>query len=245
MVLDHSYHHSYQKFLKLPPELRHNQFSGGQILHFNTTNRPILEGSDTESFIRTHMEHAKVFHHDADILKYATEQAAIYHPNGLWLELGVGAGKTTNFIAALNPSMLIHGFDSFEGLPLAWRTLPKGTFALSNPEIMPPLLPNIQIHQGLFVHTLPAFIKKLSNQEFIAFMHIDSDLYESASLALNLLHPFIVKNTIISFDEYFNYEDWQNHEHKALSEYIKKYNRKISYIAYNDNHEQVTIRIEN
>merc|ERR1711988_1702012 len=45
---------------------------------------------------------------------------------GLWLEFGVGSGKTTAVIAVRMKHLLgedvaiLHGFDSFEGLPETW-----------------------------------------------------------------------------------------------------------------------------
>lgn len=47
--------------------------------------------------------------------------------------MGVCTGKTVNFIAALNPTQKVYGFDSFEGLPEDWiredQVIPIGTFA--------------------------------------------------------------------------------------------------------------------
>ena len=37
--------------------------------------------------------------------------------DGLWLEFGVKAGGSIIYPAVLHPDKIIHGFDSFEGLP--------------------------------------------------------------------------------------------------------------------------------
>ena len=37
--------------------------------------------------------------------------------DGLWLEFGVKAGGSIVYPAVLHPNKIIHGFDSFEGLP--------------------------------------------------------------------------------------------------------------------------------
>jgi tRNA G46 methylase TrmB len=54
--------------------------------------------------------------------------------NGYFLEMGVGMGRTINFMAALNPTKTIYGFDWFEGLPEDWdkgdHIIQQGTFAL-------------------------------------------------------------------------------------------------------------------
>ena len=44
-------------------------------------------------------------------------------------EFGVATGRTINHIARLRPEDIVHGFDSFEGLPEDWTSrMPKGFF---------------------------------------------------------------------------------------------------------------------
>jgi len=113
---------------------------------------------------------------------------------GLWLEFGVGSGKTTAVIAWRMKTLLeeentmLHGFDSFEGLPTAWDNtkLKVGTFGRQGkvPEHLSQIR-NVKIHVGLFSKTLTDL------DEFggtpVAFAHVDVDLYSSAVEVLTRL----------------------------------------------------------
>merc|ERR1719230_126281 len=85
-----------------------------------------------------------------------------FAPHGLWLEFGVGSGKTTAAISqymrnALGEAATLHGFDSFEGLPSDWdhTHLAAGTFSIGGeiPEHLKEYS-NVKIHVGLFSKTL-------------------------------------------------------------------------------------------
>lgn len=104
------------------------------------------------------------------------------------------------------------------------------------------VLDNVILHQGLFHETLPSFAS-INKDKSIAFLHIDCDIYSSTKVIFDLLGHMIKPNTIIVFDEYFNYPSWQKHEHKAFMEFTDS--RKISYqyIAYNKMHQQVAVKI--
>ena len=77
---------------------------------------------------------------------------------------------------------------------------------------------------------LPKFL--VENHESVAFLHIDSDLYSSAKTVLNLLRERIVVNTIIVFDDYFNYPNWQKGEFKAFQEFVKENNIRYEYMGF-------------
>jgi hypothetical protein len=51
-----------------------------------------------------------------------------------------------------------------------------------------------------------------------------------------------VPGTIILFDEYFNYPNWEVHEYKAFQEFVTKYGVKYRYLAFA--RQQVAVRIE-
>lgn len=161
--------------------------------------------------------------------------------------MGVCSGKTVNFIAALNPHKVVHGFDSFEGLPEDWvrkdATFKKGTFALKNPNRMPSILNNVELYPGWFKDTLPPFKEKVLKDAPIALLHIDCDLYSSTKDTFNSLKGNIHEGTILVFDELYNYPGYENHEFKALHEFLSERNLKAEYLAYNENHEQVALRI--
>ena len=120
-------------------------------------------------------------------------------PDGLNLEFGVYKGESINFLADRIPS-LWHGFDSFEGLPRPWTPgFAKG--ALDAGGVLPPIRGNVRLWKGWFSETLPKFVESVKEKR-ISFLHIDSDLYESARLIFTFLGDRIAEGTVIVFDEY-------------------------------------------
>lgn len=223
---------------------------GSQILHFNSSNKkgPFLP--HVKAFVDKNFRDAKRILSDAEILKFACDQVCI--KDGLYLEMGVFSGRTINFIAALNPHRTIYGFDSFRGLPSEWKkgtkdyedhTFQRGTFAFGDPEDYPETLHNVSLIVGWFNETLPSFCQKHKGKA-IAFLHIDSDVYESARDTFKHLSPMIQPGTVIVFDEYYNYPAFEVHEHKAFIEFInQRKDLHFKYIAYNPQHEQVVVKI--
>ena len=159
---------------------------------------------------------------------------------GLVLEFGVATGRTLNHFARVLPDNVVHGFDSFEGLPENWTSrMPKGFFARSS---LPRVRSNCQLWKGWFNNTLPNFVK--SHQSPIALLHIDSDLYSSAVTILQELRKQIVPGTVIIFDEYLNYPGWQLDEFKAWQEFVANQKIQYEYIGYVSRHQKVAIRVK-
>lgn len=141
---------------------------------------------------------------------------AVRERDGLYLELGVYSGGTLSCIADFFPKRTVDGFDSFEGLPEAWRWgFAKGAFSLEG--ALPAVPANARLHKGWFADTLPAFLAARPN-ETVVFLHVDCDLYSSARDALALLAPRIAPGTVIVFDELVNYPGWDRGEFRALVE---------------------------
>ena len=161
--------------------------------------------------------------------------------SGSILEFGVWVGTSINHTAKKLPDKIIHGFDSFEGLPEDWggHFMPKNTFDLKGK--LPKVRKNVKLHKGWFEDTLPQFLEE--NKEDIAFMNMDADIYSSTYTVLELLHARIKKGTIIIFDEYFNSLNWKQHEYKAFQEFIIKHDAKYEYLAYTSSGGCVAIRI--
>lgn len=119
--------------------------------------------------------------------------------DGLWLEFGVFRGASINHIAqrARKP---IFGFDSFEGLPHAWTPRKQaGTFTLGRQ--IPDVGPGVTLIPGWFSNTLPKFLAGEPDSP-VAFLHVDCDLYSSASTILDALDGRIREGTVIVFDEF-------------------------------------------
>ena len=98
-----------------------------------------------------------------------------------------------------------------------------------------------KIHEGMFFETLPAFLDK--HDQPMRFMHVDCDLYASCHTVFDLLKPRIGPGTVIVFDEYFNYPNWQEHEYKAFQEYIGEEGRSYEYLAFCARGGSVAVRI--
>lgn len=232
----------WSQLLSIPPGA--HLVDGNQILHFKSQNKPYWESPASKAFVEKYLKEAKPLESDAEILRYASDRATL---KGIYIELGVCTGKTINFIAALNPHHRIYGFDSFEGLPEDWikgsKVISKGTFAFKDPNLLPPVLHNVELIKGPFCETLPDFERSHLQKKTISFLHIDSDLYSSAACALKTLSSHIEEGTIIVFDELYNFEDYENHEWKAFNEFLKQRKLKAEFIAYNIYHEQVAVRI--
>lgn len=159
---------------------------------------------------------------------------------GLWLEFGVFSGQTINLMAR-QTSGIVHGFDSFQGLPEDWhigtvpgapansRTIVKETFDLQGN--FPPVLANVMLHKGWFNETLPAFLQHLppvgSPGSAVSLLHIDCDLYGSTVTVLDSLASRIIPGTVIVFDELVNFPEFRNHELKALYEFASNHGRSF------------------
>lgn len=182
-----------------------------------------LAAQETIDYVQSHMSGAIGVWTARQVLDMALRQAM---KSGHFMEFGVYRGGTIRYIARQRPNTLIHGFDSFEGLPEAWNAmLEKGTFNRSG---KPPRVPaNVRLHKGLFANSIPEWAK--ANPGPIAFMHIDCDLYSSVSTILNALASQIMVGTVIVFDEYFGYPGWKNHSFKAFQEFAQY---RFDYIAY-------------
>ncbi|GAA4867804.1 hypothetical protein GCM10023310_54320 [Paenibacillus vulneris] len=179
--------------------------------------------------MKTWGEKLKVLEH---CLKYIPQNSFI-------VECGVYAGKSINFMADRFPAAQIYGFDSFEGLPEDWDGyfLEKGTFKTNIPEVRS----NVTLFQGWFDQTLPKFAAEHKGKK-IDLLHVDCDIYSSTVTIFENLHSLLGNGSVIVFDEYFNYPNWKEHEHKAFKEFCAKYNVRYKYVA--SGMQQVAVIIE-
>lgn len=216
---------------------------GDQILHVDSEDRPYWEHPPSKNFVKQHFSHSKALQADAEILRYASDSVSL---DGAYIELGVWEAKTINFIAALNPTKKIYGCDSFEGLPEAWdkgdEILPKGAFAWKKKEL-PFVLPNVVLAIGWFEETLPELSHSVLGAAPIAFLHVDCDLYSSTVCGLKYLGKHLKEGSIIVFDDFYNYPNFENDAVKAFNEFLVLSEFKAEYIAYNIFHQQAAARL--
>src|SRR5262249_35118435 len=149
------------------------------------------------------------------LLRFAASEAPAA---GLMLECGVADGASLRHLAKTTTRML-HGFDSFEGLPEHWAGTfeRKGKFGRGG--ALPEVPANVALHKGWFEQTLPAFLA--ARQEPVALLHVDCDIYSSTVTIFRELTPRLQVGSVIVFDEYFNYPNWQQHEFRAFQEFIR------------------------
>ena len=187
--------------------------------------------NETLDYIQKNMSSAIMFLSTEKFFRYLISKTK---KDGSFLEFGVWKGRsiiiTSKLIGGERGTLkIVHGFDSFEGLPEDWLWWDvKGKFNLHGK--LPEVPKNVKLHKGWFHETLPKFL--VENHESVAFLHIDSDLYSSAKTVLNLLRERIVVNTIIVFDDYFNYPNWQKGEFKAFQEFVKENNIRYEYMGF-------------
>lgn len=235
--------YDWSTILEIPPGAGINE--GSQIFHFKCKNKHYTQCSEAIGFVKEKLSKAQKLQSDAEVLMCASKAVTI--PNGAFLEMGVCTGKTINFIAGLNPHHIVYGFDSFEGLPEDWerkdRIFKKGTFAFKKDAKIPPVLHNVRLYKGWFKDVLPSFKSDVLVNKPIAFLHIDCDIYSSSKDVFNALGDNIVPGTVIVFDELYNYPGYENHEWKALKEFLEEKKLGIEFLAFNENHEQVAVKI--
>ena len=192
----------------------------------------------TLDFIEANMLEAVVCNNRNEVFNYALSHLEL---DGIIAEFGVKSGKTINELA--NKPQLrkktLYGFDSFIGIPEDWTGTKTLKGQLTNNNKLPKVAKNISLIKGWFKDTLVEFCH--NNQADAALLHIDCDLYQSTKEVLNAFASKIKPGTVIIFDEFFNYPNWQSHEYKAWCEFIKQQQLSFSYLCYA--HTQVAVKI--
>lgn len=160
--------------------------------------------------------------------------------DGFVAELGVYRGDSLNELAKQCKPHKVYGFDTFTGLPDFWREgFPKGTFDVTGEALS--FEENCVLYKGLFSEILPIFLGQVDGPARL--IHVDCDLYSSTSDALHILLPRIGIGTVLVFDEYFNYPNWQQYEHRAFREFLSLTRLGCEYLAYNKVGQQIAVRI--
>ncbi len=192
--------------------------------------------SQSADYAEAHMADAIIFEDATKMLKYCVKNA----PKGAVLEFGVADGGSIAEIASVYKGT-VHGFDSFEGLPEDWsgHTEAAGTFDRGG--TLPKVPKNVELHKGWFSDTIPVW--KAAHPDPVGFLHMDCDIYSSTRDVLALMKDRLRPGTIIKFDEYFNYPNWQKHEFRAWAEFVAEHGVEYRYIAFTALHGRVAVEI--
>jgi hypothetical protein len=178
---------------------------------------------------------AEKFSIDGTREAWTRHSVELVQTEGHWLEFGVRSGTSLRWCIEARPTQVIHGFDSWEGLPEDWHTGCK-TFRVGAMAVPMPVMPaHIHLHPGWFDKTVEPWLEQHPGP--CAYIHIDSDLYSSAIYVLKTLNDRIVPGTIIVFDELCNFRlsgkmgRWLEHEWRALCEWLDQCQRQVKPIA--------------
>lgn len=193
----------------------------------------VAAAASTSAFVLAELPTARTFPHPHETLRHAL---SLVEGEGLACEFGVASGTTLRIAAEVLTGRTVAGFDTFTGLPEAWRTgFDVGGFAQAElPEV-----PGAELVAGLFADTLPGWLA--AHPGPVAYLHLDADLYSSTVTVLDLLADRLRPGTVVVFDEYFNYPGWQAHEHRAWTEFVARTGWRWRYEAYTHDHEQLVL----
>jgi macrocin-O-methyltransferase TylF-like protien len=137
------------------------------------------------------------------------------HERVLYLEFGVGWGVSLRYWSRIltNPAAMLHGFDSFEGLPEHWNVRhPTGKFSTEVPEFDDP---RVRLHVGWFADTLPEFDWPDHDRLIV---NVDADLYSSTMTVLEHVGPRLLPGSFLYFDEFMD----RRHERLAFTEFVDR-----------------------
>lgn len=177
----------------------------------------------------------RLFGLSASTLDFALDQAA---QPGLVLEFGVRRGTSLNRLAA-RAGQVVHGFDSFEGLPQSWGAEPAGVLTCGAQ--MPAVADNAVLHAGWFSDTLAPFLAAHAGP--VRLVNVDSDIYASAREVLFALAPRLVPGSVVVFDEMIGNRTWAEDEFKAFAEFVQAFGVKAEILAVAPFTKQVVTRI--
>ncbi len=192
---------------------------------------------ESVAYILAHMQGALVRADRLDLLGFALSRAPV---EGLVLEFGVEKGASLRFLAGATPRV-VHGFDSFEGLPGDWGGTREAAGSFHMRGRLPKVPENARLHVGWFDRSLPGFLAAEAGP--VALLHVDCDIYVSTVAVFEGLRGRIVPGTVIVFDEYFNYPGWRQHEYKAFQEFIADTGLAYEYIGFSAEKGHVAVRV--
>lgn len=150
---------------------------------------------------------------------FATVVERVNDKKVLYLEFGVFKGASMRYWSEKlqHPQAMLHGFDSFEGLPEDFDVggpYVKGTFDVQG-KIPHFDDPRVEFFKGWFDKVLPKY--KLPEHEVLVIV-LDADLYSSTKYVLDYLRPSIQAGTFIYFDNMSR----PDHEPRAFSEFMNE-----------------------
>ena len=172
----------------------------GNLIYFL---KSLLEVIEYQVWLKKTFGELKVFKSKKELLDLVIKRAKSTN-HTIYYEFGVAFGETAEYIVKnAGQNFEYHGFDTFEGLPKAWRRLPKGGF--TNHGRVPNLSgPNIFFHKGLIQNTIDDVDFDSKAKKCFIF---DFDLYEPTLLAFKHVEKHLKSGDILYFDEAFDSDE--------------------------------------
>ena len=163
----------------------------------------LLEAVEFRSWAKKNFEDVLIFRTKNEILEEVINRAevgfCVYY-----FEFGVAFGETAKFLLTrISANSKYVGYDTFEGLPKAWRQLPKGAINANGDS------PTINDDRFTFVtgfveNTVATDTFNVTGQKVII---LDLDLYAPSLHVFKALVPSLMKDDIIYFDEAFDRDE--------------------------------------
>lgn len=152
------------------------------------------------------------------------------HQNCIVYEFGVAYGNGTKWwLSHFECINMLIGFDTFTGLPRAWRHFPEGSFSTDG------IPPNIDDHRVQWVigkvektvssDSINSFIDENSSNHSCLYL-LDLDLYESTRHVLECILPHLKIGDILYFDEAADLD-----ERRAFLEIMGNKMNRFKYIG--------------
>lgn len=160
---------------------------------------------------------------------------------GIVIECGVYFGRTSTLMVEWGADE-VHGFDCFEGLPQDWNGQ-EAPGAYSTGGHLPVVPDQVLLYKGLFENTLPPFAAAHAGQA-IRLLHIDCDLYASASQVLGALGPLIQAGSIVVHDDYCGYPGWRGDEYQAWQEFVARQSIEYEYLGFGLLGREAAVRVK-
>ena len=205
-----------------------------QLNSFEIVQKHSIEAS--AKYITSNLQGALLFPRKKELWEYSLRSCLF---NGLNLEFGVYDGQSIRMMANTFPERSFIGFDSFIGLQEDWKgnQFVKGSFSRKGK--IPKVPKNVGLIKGWFNDSLPVFLR--ANYGNVSFIHFDADTYESTHYVLVTLKERLQNGTVIVFDEYFGYPNWENGEFKAWKEFTKSNNIEYRYLGFSTGQSSIQI----
>jgi hypothetical protein len=207
----------------------------------DTVSKVLHQSSVLESvtYVKEFCSDAILFDSREKLWEFSLKQLESAKP--LIFEFGVAHGKSINFLSDACPESIIYGFDSFQGLEENWYSGNALKGSISTNGKTPKVRKNIKLVIGSFKESIPRFLENCEFQR-VDFMLIDSDTYEACKLVLNSFKSMIDSKTIIVFDEFFGYYNYQKFEFRAFNEFLRENELEFECIGFTNSSAAFRVR---